>query len=384
MSRQYAPDPAELLDFLVQSQGWKALDAGLRDRLHVLEHDAYPGRQLVFPMDESVLDYEECISRTIQKLSRLSGTAVPTLLARIQSWRDDVIRLRIASFGNTGTLPLSFAARLIQNTEKLLRSAACTALRPRIFHPRLSLSEVTQFIEGARLAQTERGSFVMNVACPLHTRCDEESVGLDGVYLPFGRRITTALHLSLATLTSAIERDMLDLLVDELKASTAPLISSNLCEALAGMQDDAIDNELDVGFAWSDLYAAPDGLPTANVHFRRDYFSRIEAVRRELRSMADGELGVFIGTVERLDGFIDGSGRRSGEVLLNLLLPDEGEMTMAKITLDADAYEKAITAHKTNGAYVRVIGRLRPGRQPRQLMGVSGFELLDQPVRSDA
>jgi len=132
MRPAHVVDPVELLDYLVQSKGWKALDAGLRDRLYVLEHGAYPGKQVVFPMDDSVLDYEECVSRAMDKLSNVLEMPVSALVARIQSWRDDVIQVRIANIGNKGTLPLSFAGKLIQSTEKLLRSAACTALRPHI------------------------------------------------------------------------------------------------------------------------------------------------------------------------------------------------------------------------------------------------------------
>jgi hypothetical protein len=33
-------------------------------------------------------------------------------------------------------------------------------------------------------------------------------------------------------------------------------------------------------------------------------------------------------------------------------------------------------AHMTSGAYVRITGRLRPGRQPRQITDMARFELL--------
>jgi len=216
-----AMDPLQLLDYLI-SQGWKALATGSRDRLYVLEHDAYPARQIVFPMDESVFDYERCVSRTIEHLSNLTSVPVPTLLARVRLWRDEDIR--------------PTTANLSQEDE----------IRP---------------------------------------------------------AITT--H----------SQDMLEMLLADVK-------------------------------------------PTVG-----------------------GGIGVFVGTVECLDGFIDRGGRRAGDAMLNLLLPGEGRMVLASVTLDADGYEKAITAHKTIGAYVRVIGRLCTGGHPTRLMGVSLFEILDQPLR---
>ena len=115
------------------------------------------------------------------------------------------------------------------------------------------------------------------------------------------------------------------------------------------------------------------------MRIQRDYFSRIEQVGRALRAaeqQADGD--TFVGTVERLDGEFDVTGRRSGEVILSLLLPDEGETVSAKTTLTAENYAKADQAHMTNGIYVRVSGRLRPGRQPRQLTDVTDFEIINR------
>ena len=55
----------------------------------------------------------------------------------------------------------------------------------------------------------------------------------------------------------------------------------------------------------------------------------------------------------------------------------EGESIKVRTALDAAQYALADRAHMTDGAYVRVRGQLRPGRQPRQLVNVKFFELLD-------
>ena len=102
-------------------------------------------------------------------------------------------------------------------------------------------------------------------------------------------------------------------------------------------------------------------------------FSRIEEVRRELRSTEKDQQDTFIGTVERLDGEMTGSGRRSGEVILALLV--DGESVRTRTSLDPEEHEKADKAHMTDGSYVQITGRLRSGRQPRLLTNVSSFEL---------
>jgi len=373
--------PTDLRDYL-KAFGWSVLEPALKDRLYVLENETFPRRQLVFPMDTTAPDYRESLSIVFSKLAELTDQRQDVLLLKIQSLKDDVLRLRVSFDGNDNALPLGFAATLVQSTERLLKAAACTVVRPRIHHPRLSLNEASQFVEKARFQQTESGSFVLKVACPVQALETQGTLALDEYNSPFVRQVTLALQQSLAKLTTAIEADALDPLVDELKGAGPPIISSNLCEAIVAMHDEQVDNSLDVAFDWSSLFAVPHHINNRPVRIQRDYFSRIEEVRRELRAIELHQEDTFIGTVERLDGVMDGDGRRSGDVVLALLLPDEGETVRAKTALSAEDYAKADRAHMTNGTYVQVTGRLLPGRQPRQLMSISRFDLISQVIAS--
>jgi len=367
--------PIDLRDFL-RSQGWILNERGLADRLYVLQNERFARRQLVFPMDMSAPDYAEAVGSVLLKVAEITGIARDALASKVQAIRDDVLRLRIFFDGNDSALPLSFASAVVNSTEKMLKAGACTVLRPRVHHPRLTLSEASQFVEKARFGQTENGSFILRVACPVQSMEVQGILELHDDAAPFVRQVTLTVQRALTQLTNAIEADTLDAFVDDLKSSESPLVSSNLCEAISGMHDDQVDNSLDVGFDWSLLHRVPQDVSLRPLRIQRDYFARIEEVRRELRSFELNHDDTFIGTVERLEGEMGSDGRRSGVVVLSLLLPDEGETVRARTVLSADNYAQADSAHMTNGAYVRVTGRLRPGRQPRQLTDVSLFEVL--------
>ena len=96
-----------------------------------------------------------------------------------------------------------------------------------------------------------------------------------------------------------------------------------------------------------------------------------------LRSNEQHLEDVFPGTVERLDGEMGADGKRAGEVILSLLTPD-GEQVRARASLTALEYEQADKAHMTDGAYIKVTGKLHPGRQPRQLSDIKSFELMHE------
>lgn len=375
MSTDQIITPIDLRDFL-KSQGWSVLEQALADRLFVFSSPDFPRRQLVFPMDLTAPDYAETVDLIAGKLCELMGISRNLLIARLFSVRDDVMRFRIFNGANDYDLPLSFASSFITNAEKLLKAAACTVLRPRPHHPRLSLSEANQLIEKSRFGQTERGSYVVRVSCPLHALEVQGSLEMDDSDAPFVRQVTLSLNQALHQLTSAIEADSIDSLVDSIRASASPLVSSNLCEALSGMHDDQMDNSLDLTFDWSVLRHLPPQTRTQPIRIQRDYFARVEEIRRELRSVEREQQDTFIGTVERLDGEMGNDGRRSGAVVLAVLLAEEGESVRARTVLTPEQYAIADKAHMTNGAYVRVTGKLRPGRQPRQLTDITEFSIV--------
>lgn len=367
--------PTDLRDYF-KSKGWTVLQQALSDRLYVLENEKYAHRQLVFPMDSAAPDYSESVNSVVFKAAELMGVSTQSLISSVFSVKDDVLRIRVSFDGNDAVLPLSFASVIVSNTEKLLKAAACTAIRPLAHHPRLSLTEANQFVEKARFGQTEVGSFILSVACPVNSMEVQGVLPFNADSAPFVRQVTFTVQSAIAQLATAIEEDTIDSLVDNLKKSQAPIISSNLCEAISSMHDDVIENSLDVGFNWSPLHRLPDNCPKKNIRIQHDYFSRIEEIRRELRAVESRQLETFIGTVERLEGEMGDDGRRSGVVVLSLLLADSGDSIRARTVLNADDYAKADHAHMTNGAYIRVHASLRPGRQPQQLTDMRSFEVI--------
>ena len=370
--------PTNLRDY-AKAQGWVLLKEAAKDRLYVMTNPRFDRRQLVFPMDTTAPDYVEAVTLVVEKLASMEARPFHSVLKSLLEVSDDALAFRVTSPGsNEQSLPLSFAGSMIAGAQQLLLASVCTVLKPRVHHPRLSRSEAQQFLETARFRHTQPGSFVLNVSCPVQAMDVQAPLLLNEPEAPFVRRATIALHRSLSMLVSAIETDTLDELIQSSKDSESPLISSNFCEALTRFEDESLKNSVDIAITWAASIAPPvNGIPISVVRVQNDYFSRIEEVRRELRSAEKHTDDTFVGTVERLDGEMGLDGRRSGEVILSLLLP-EGEQLRARTNLNADDYSKADQAHMSEGTYVKVAGRLHPGRQPRQLSDLRSFELIQR------
>jgi len=371
--------PTDLRNY-AKAQGWVLLKEAAKDRLYVMTNPRFERRQLVFPMDTTAPDYAEAVAIVVDKLASMEGRTPQAVLKSLLEVGDDSISFRVTSpRPDEHSLPLSFAGSMIAGAQQLLLASACTVLRPRAHHPRLSRTEPQQFLETTRFRHTQPGSFVLNVSCPVQAMDVQAPLLLNEMVAPFVRRATITLRRSLGELVAAIETDSLDELVEATRKSATPLISSNFCEALTRFEDETLKNSIDIGITWAVSIPRPANEPTVSiVRVQHDYFSRIEEVRRELRSVEKHTDDTFIGTVERLDGEMGMDGQRSGEVILSLFLPEGEQVVRARTNLNAEHYEKADQAHMTEGTLVKVAGRLHPGRQPRQLDGLRSFELIQR------
>ncbi|MDD2222849.1 MAG: hypothetical protein PHF42_05345 [Pseudomonas sp.] len=384
MTAQHSIAPTQLRDFL-KFQGWEILDVALRDRLFVLSHPAYDRRQLVYPMDSDAPDYEESVQRIFNNLAEITHTSVQVLHSKARAVHDDLLGFHIHFSGNEHSLPLGFATKLLPQTETIIKSAACTVVRPQTHHSRLTLTEATQLIEKTRFQHTEHGSFVLKTSCAvhaiqtqgqldLHTSAHSDSISSQ-TSLPFVRKVNLVLNQALQALVTAIEGDKITQLLDHLKQDERPYISSNLCAALVEMQDEKLENDLSIHFGWAASLPAPASQPTI-IRLQRDYFPRIEEIRRELRGTQTQREEIFIGSVERLEGTMNEQGQRAGDVVLSLFLPDEEGLVKARVYLQATDYAQAMRAHETHGAYVQVAGQLQAGSRVRQLVHVTSFRVM--------
>lgn len=369
--------PTDLRDY-AKDQGWVLLKEAPKDRLYVMTNPRFERRQLVFPMDTTAPDYSEAVMLIVEKMAAMEGRTPQAILDSLLEVGDDGVSFRIITpRPNEWSLPLGFASSMVTGAQQILLASACTVLKPQMHHPRLSRTEAQQFLETTRFRHTRPGSFILNVSCPV------QAVDVQAPLLPdeegdapFVRRTTMVLRRSLRELVTAIETDSLDDLVAASKSGQGPLVSSNLCEALARFEDQSLKNSVEIGIRWAAVIPRPKNEPRVSVvRIQHDYFPRIEEVRRELRSTEQHVEDVFPATVERLDGEMGADGRRAGEVILSLFT-SEGETVRARANLNADQYAQADKAHMTEGAYVKLAGKLHPGRQPRQLSDIRSFDLM--------
>jgi hypothetical protein len=257
--------------------------------------------------------------------------------------RTDIVRAGRTDAGTEdGTLGFDAAAAMLSGLRRSLLASACSVERPNErFHRRMSLKRALEFIDKCRLGQTEHGSFVVTVLCPLEL----EQLELQN---PFGRQAVETLIGSVGKAVRLLRTDVASRVIDDV-----PGLTANLCDSLIEMMPKDERGDLWLGASWSPLLPAP-ALP-ARVHIDRDLYSAFEGLARSLRPPTTPKSDLFVGRVVELHGEDNADGVLEGDVLLVLQVGEE--LVRARVMLAAADYKVAVQAHSEQ-RYLRVRGEL--------------------------
>ena len=327
--------------------------------------------QLLIPIDGDAKDYPVRMLDVVQRIAEIEERPILEVSNDLLNPDSDIVRYRIADPSVSSDLGLLKGIEILEGAKRSLLSAAHSILAPVKYHPRLSKREPKEFLDQCRLKQTEHGSFVVAIACPLDA-VDTEGL-LEGVD-SFTRETTKTLMASLRRIEDGIEADQEATLVADDAGNGVP-ITANLCDALARMEPPSARGLLEISTSWASTCPNEDANERASVRFADDYFDVIRDVGTQLRPTHQAEVSVFAGFVETLNGNMNNDGRRHGEVILDLL--EENDVVRTRVTLDADQYAEADQAHMS-GKPVIVKAELHRGRRVHRLSNVTIFRAVTE------
>jgi hypothetical protein len=361
--------------------GWRRLDLPVRDspgffgRVAVFERPENSDEQVLIPLDERTSDYDARMGEATLAIARWENRPLVQVANDLLYAASDMLRFRVASaVVEGGSLPLEDGLRLLDGVRTAILSAAHSVLSPARYHKRMSKGEAEEFLRACRMGQTERGSFVATVACPLRAVPTDQAL-IDTNDDPFARKTTTLLMRSAAELVSAIETDRVREMVERNKQN--PTVSANLCDAIMRMKPSVDGTELTIAASWSKLRAAPAGVDVPRtVRIQQSYFPVIEDVKQELRPGGTAERDTFVGVVDTLDGEPGPAGQIQGDVVLRVMVDDE-KLIRARTTLDAASHAIAVEAYRMQ-EIIRIDGVLIRGKRNGTIDNPANFQIIRQ------
>jgi hypothetical protein len=356
----------------VQYLGWKPSNDYDTEKFYVFANPNFPKRQLRVPISESAPDYDDAVNIALTKLAEMTHLSSEMLRDRIYRTTEDMISYRTLQ-PNSDAIPFSFALAIMNSAKDLLLTAAHSVVKPQLYHQRLNRAEPLELLRKTNFRHTQTGSFILNVSTPLSAV--ETDVSPDPYLFEtpsMVRQTTRLIYNSLDRLLDAIETNTVEKTLAENKEQ--PLLSANFCKALLGLQDDDVQSDVEILIDWA--AANPEPRTPKPLRIQKKHFPIIEFISKDLApSQISSVPKLYIGTVERLDGYDIQNGLREGDVILSLIDLEEGKPIKVKVTLNVEHYAIATTAHNPT-QFVILEGIMRDGRQQRRLTDISLFELV--------
>lgn len=363
LTRQVTP---RALKGYATALNWRLVE-GVNGDVAVYHRPDSRAHQVIVPVDTTLVDYDEAVAEAVRKLAAYERRPATEVLGHLLLPPSDVLRFReFSPDAEAGSLPFDHAVRMINGARRLLLSAAHSVLVPQACHQRLSRSEAEEFVNRCRLGQTEHGSFVLNVACPLELQLTIPGLTAE----PFARRVTNLLVKTLQALAHAADTTQADDLLDP---TQNPGVSANLCESLLLLRPSGDRASLTISATWSRALLPESRESHRQVQLPQLVFDVAEAIAPRLRTAPVPRPARFFGFVDVLSGQPSRDDPRpSGEVDFTVFDDEQGEIR-ARGLLSADDYATAAAAH-LDSAVVAFRAALR--RLPRisRLDGIMDFE----------
>ena len=332
--------------------------------------------QVDLPLKRELLDYETAMLKAIENISQSESKSMEQIILELLNPVSDIIRFRIINkINDTGNIFIEDAIKFYNNAKKLLVASAMDIKSPDIIHHTSRPdNEIQKLIDNCKFGQTEIGSYIISIVCPLADINKEQYT----LFTPeeicaksFTRQVTKKLISSIKNVKENIEHCKLNEFINK-NSSTEDAISVNFLEALSDLSISSPENELEVNVKWAPTIKK-NTLYFNSIKLSHDYYNPIKAIIEKFKiSTIDNKS--FIGKIKycRADPIVEK--RTYGQVEL-IYLNDNCKPASAKFDLKKEDYDKALNAHK-DGKTVKVGGILNVSGKARTINPTS-FEILD-------
>ena len=333
--------------------------------------------QVNLPIERNLLDYNIAMYRVVENIADSVNKSVEQVLLELLNPLSDILRVCVKDKQvESGSIFVEDAIKLYDNAKKLLMATAMDIINPKLIHLGRPDSKIQEFVSSCRFGQTEIGSYVVSLVCPISKIENGQFQQLslfseeDECANSLTRKVTNKLILSVKVVKESIDNGTFDDVIFNGINSENP-ISSNFLEALSAMSIYKSDSELDLTAKYAPTIKS-NVLPFNKVSINHDYFEPIDIIINKIKN-AQEEEKVYIGRISKLHATPDADKRESGIVTLVFIGENENKTT-ASVNLRNDDYELAIEAHR-KGKNVKVVGSISGQKSKR--IDCSIFEVVN-------
>jgi hypothetical protein len=335
--------------------GWTELPTK-RENIKVYQLDNEDGFfQVDLPESREFRDYNQAMHRVIQNISNSLGKSVEQIILELLNPLSDILKFRISGENaEFGSLLIEDGLSLFDYSKKLIAATAKDIVQPRLTHMGRPDTQTADFMKNCRLGQTEIGSYIISVVCPMAT-IDKNGLRqltlFDEISLSsqsFTRKVVNKLLSSVQIVKESVIKGGLEELILKNVDRQEDVISTDFLDALIKINSARYDLDISLKYAPT---IKENTLSLTNVSFDHDYCEPIRVLIDKIKGVQEKN-ATYIGRITRLSALPDVDSREGGSITI-VYLDANSKKKETKLDLTKDDYQSAIFAHAA-GKYVKI------------------------------
>lgn len=341
--------PENVAKYLVRN-GWE--DAGRLFDGRVLQFVSPTGDDgLLLPVDTNFSDYERGMMSALSIIAGYERITVKGLYNKLANPSCDLLRWRIADDTTNGGI-ISFNAMEdnIAYIKDILGATCLDILNPASYHSKLYTKEVSEQISSYRFGQTEIGSYILNVLCPLGYY-QYQLFDPDEECMPLARRININLLGNIDRVQQSAEEGSQEMR-DKVEQGR---ISVNFLSALTDLYEENKDSELTLSASWNrDIPLLVE--PVSQVVLKPRCHDRVMATIEEFSPKKEQNVpAVFYGKITNIGAEAEVDNRTMVDIKIATIGENMRTVTV-NATLNYNQYFQVVDSAFQTGADVKVSG----------------------------
>ncbi len=339
----------ELTQYLESTDWIKDGSIGKKATIWHRPEEEYSDFEIIQPIDSNIKGYLNKLSEVIESISDFEDKTTLTILEELQTFCTDLVKVRVIHQDvENGTIPLNDGVLLIGKSKELMVASVLSTFNKKKYFSGSRSSDVQNYLSQLRLGQTEVGSFVVNLLCPIN-----KSIALqdDADITSLTRSITTNLSKSLDAINVAVKRYKRDSNIFHFEEAVTAGVSANLCDALIGLSGSSKLRNFEISIALARV--EPDKQNVSIHHsFNSEHVSVLEAASEYYKGNYVMDSFIASGLVNQMKHSKD---EDFGEISIRTPVHNVEKNITVQLTLDD--YWSAVHAHES-GSYVSCTGQL--------------------------
>ena len=351
---------------------WRELDVLMNGRVRqfVSPDDEYVA---LIPLVKEFSDYYRVMGETLQSIASFENRSIEALVNRILNPSYDIQKWRIANnYTSDGKIPFFSMTDTIEKIKDVLATAYLDTLNPTRFHKKVYTTDVNKNISEYSFGQTEIGSYILNILCPLgnyqYTIFNPTEQDI-----PLNRKINMRLLSSIDNIQKDLKNSNNNKVDEDVDQG---LYSINFLDSLVDIYDETKDTEMNIIVDWCKDIGFVNEPPISSIKLEPIFMEKVNFIADKYRPKKEENIKkTYYGKIESITAHPKVEDREYVQIKI-VTIGDDNKKLNIQSRLNYSTFYSIVKIAFDNGSNIKLSGiQKNIGKQKWIDNGI--LELLD-------